>query len=73
MNTKALLVGGFNHLEKILVSWEGLSHISHKLWKINMFETTNQIILTNEHKTIILTVGWLIGIPTNGISKTKRQ
>jgi hypothetical protein len=26
-----LLVGGVNNLEKILVSWEGLSHI---LWKI---------------------------------------
>jgi len=34
------LVGGFNHLEKYESQWEGLSHI---LWKIKMFETTNQL------------------------------
>jgi len=28
------LVGGFNHLEKYESQWEGLSHISHILWKI---------------------------------------
>ena len=34
------LVGSFNHLEKYESQWEGLSHI---LWKIKMFETTNQL------------------------------
>ena len=34
------LVGGLHHLEKYESQWEGLSHI---LWKINMFETTNRI------------------------------
>jgi hypothetical protein len=33
---------GFNHLEKYESQWEGLSHI---LWKIKMFETTNQYIM----------------------------
>ena len=33
------LVGGFNHLEKYESQWEGLSHI---LWKIKIFQTTNQ-------------------------------
>jgi len=37
-----LLVGGFNHLEKYESQWEGLSHI---LWKIKMFETTNKTFL----------------------------
>jgi hypothetical protein len=36
-----LLVGGFNHLENIS-QWEGLSHI---LWKKNMFQTTNQVMI----------------------------
>ena len=36
------LVGGFNHLEKYESQWEGLSHI---LWKIKVFETTNQITI----------------------------
>jgi hypothetical protein len=35
------LVGGFNPSEKYESEWEGLSHI---LWKINMFETSNQHI-----------------------------
>jgi hypothetical protein len=33
------LVGGFNPSEKYESKWEGLSHI---LWKIKIFETTNQ-------------------------------
>ena len=43
------LVGGFNHLEKYESQWEGLSHI---LWKIKMFETTNQV--QNEPPRILL-------------------
>ena len=30
------------HLEKYESQWEGLSGLSHILWKIKMFETTNQ-------------------------------
>ena len=37
-----ILVGGFNHLEKYESQWEGLTHI---IWKIKMFQTTNQYII----------------------------
>jgi len=42
-------VGGFNHLHKYESQWEWLSHIIIKLWKINMFETTNQSIYTERY------------------------
>ena len=56
------LVGSFNHLEKYESQWEGLSHI---LWKIKMFETTNQINLS----LVKLDINWMPhswGIPTSG-------
>ena len=37
-----MMIGGCNHLEKYESQWEGLSYI---LWKINMFQTTNQMMI----------------------------
>ena len=37
-----MMIGGCNHLEKYESQWEGLSHI---LWKIKMFQTTNQMMI----------------------------
>jgi len=54
------LVGGFNPSEKYERQWEGLSHI---LWKINMFETTNQKIVpkseTGRYRPILVVVTYI--------------
>ena len=45
----------WNHLEKYESQWEGLSHI---LWKINMFQTTNQYKYWTQNEN-----EWNLGFP----------
>ena len=57
---RSFLVCGFN-LMKNISQWEGLSHIYIYIWKIKMFQTTNQFLFgfepMNPHKSTDV-AGW---------------